>query len=72
MANHPLTSFRTANNLTKAELAALLGVSRATVTRWENGERRPAGPALQGIASKTGIPARELRPDLAEMIEAAP
>ena len=49
------------------DLARLLRVHKATVTRWD----RSGVPVdhLKAVSSKTGIPARLLRPDLAEIIE---
>jgi transcriptional regulator with XRE-family HTH domain len=68
---HPLTVYRRAQvpPLSKAELAARLRTSRASVTRWENGARKIAATLLPEIAALTGIPARALRPDLAELID---
>lgn len=57
--------------LTQHGLAALLDVSRTTVARWEAGVRKTDRDLLQKIKAKTGIPARLLRPDLAELMEAA-
>jgi transcriptional regulator with XRE-family HTH domain len=33
--------------LTQRELAGVIGVSRATVSRWESGRRIPRGPTLR-------------------------
>jgi transcriptional regulator with XRE-family HTH domain len=68
METHPLTAFREEHDLTKAALAALLGVSKASITRWENGRRKPDRAALIRIKNKTGIEPRELRPDLVGML----
>lgn len=68
MSSHPLTVYRTSRNISKTELARLLGTSRANVTRWEKDNRRPGKDLLRVICKKTGIPAWELRPDLVEMI----
>jgi transcriptional regulator with XRE-family HTH domain len=68
---HPLTKYRKAHGLSKTALAAELGVSKASVTRWESGDRKPDQGAVLAIFKKTGIPPRALRPDLANMIEAA-
>ena len=68
---HPLTAYRKRQQppLTKAELAALLRTSRAAITRWESGLRKIDERLLPSIVAQTGIPARELRPDLAELME---
>ncbi len=47
-------------------MADELGVSRLTVVRWESGERKIGRPLLPMVAEKTGIPAKDLRPDLLE------
>jgi DNA-binding transcriptional regulator YiaG len=66
---HPLTAYREANRLSKAALAALLSTSRANITRWESGDRKPGKDMIPVITKKTGIPARKLRPDLVAMIK---
>lgn len=72
-ADHPLKTFREEHHppLTKAELADLLGVARLTVHRWETGKRRIKSDLVGSVSEKTGIPKRQLRPDLAELIEEA-
>lgn len=63
---HPIKAYRTARKLSQEALAEFLGVSRLTVLRWEN-HQRPIDPKLvPDVATKTGIPARELRPDIVE------
>ncbi len=54
--------------MSRAKLARTLGVARPTVFRWEKGERQIDAELVPGIAEKTGIPPRELRPDLAELM----
>jgi transcriptional regulator with XRE-family HTH domain len=71
MTNHPLTVYRERHGLSKTALADLLGTSRANITRWESGGRKPSRRLIPMITGKTGISPRELRPDLVEMIEAA-
>lgn len=70
---HPLERFRKLQNppMSRAELAAFLSVKRATVYRWLNGERDIDERLVPSIAEKTGIAPRELRPDLAQLIEGA-
>jgi DNA-binding XRE family transcriptional regulator len=69
---HPLRRYRAQHdNMPQVELAKLLGVSRMTVIRWETGRRKPKPSQVAQISEKTGISARELRPDLAEMLERA-
>lgn len=73
MSVHPLKSFRESQNppLSRAKLAKLLGVKRATVHRWETGKRQPEGKILKRVSKRTGIPVAQLRPDLAQLLEAA-
>jgi len=64
---HPLTKYRADQNLSQPELAERLGVGRSTVHRWESGERLIDRKRVASIAELTGIPVKELRPDLAEI-----
>ncbi len=68
MQTHPLTAYRDAHGINKSQLAQLLGTSRAAITRWESGARLPSEGLLARITKKTGISARDLRPDLARII----
>lgn len=52
--------------LSQADLAKELGVSRLTVTRWESGKRKIDPTLVPVVSEKTGIPAKELRPDIVE------
>jgi transcriptional regulator with XRE-family HTH domain len=69
---HPLRAFRLSQEppLSIAQLADLLGVGRPTVFRWETGARKIDDALIHSVSEKTGIPARELRPDLVEKHEA--
>jgi transcriptional regulator with XRE-family HTH domain len=63
---HPIKVYRTERDLSQRAMADFLGVSRLTILRWENWQR-PIDPDLvPHVAEKTGIPARELRPDIVE------
>lgn len=55
--------------MTRDQLADFLGVERPTVWRWETGERKIDEKKLSLVSEKTGIPARVLRPDLAELMK---
>jgi transcriptional regulator with XRE-family HTH domain len=70
-ANHPLKTYRETQDprLSQAALAERLGVTRHTVLRWENGGRRIDEKKVFDVARITGIPAKELRPDLVERLE---
>ena len=67
MDDHPLTEFRNLQKppLTQEQLAKLLGVTKATVSRWEARRRMPNERILLNISKKTGISVSRLRPDLA-------
>lgn len=71
MEIHPLRAYRLSRNppMSIAQLADLLGVGRPTVFRWETGTRKIDANLIHSVSEKTGIPARELRPDLVERHE---
>jgi transcriptional regulator with XRE-family HTH domain len=71
METNPLKAFRDARQISKAELARLLGVSRSIAHRWETGTRKIGPDSLARVSEKTGIPKKSLRPDLAEKMEEA-
>lgn len=64
---HPLTEYRERHALRKSDLARLLGVDRANITRWEKGHRVVALKMVRTISQKLGIPPQELRKDLADL-----
>ena len=47
---------RTADNLSQAELAELLGISRANLSQIENGHKDPGLPVLRKIAEHFNVP----------------
>lgn len=57
---HPLMAYREQRQISQAKLAEELGVTRASVSRWESGSRKPKRGLLPKIARKTGIPIDEL------------
>lgn len=65
---HPLKLYRASQTprLSQAGLAKKLGVARLTVLRWETGERKIDPSKIPTVTERTGIPAKELRPDLIE------
>jgi transcriptional regulator with XRE-family HTH domain len=68
---HPLKAFRERQDppLDQKRLAEFLGVSEPTLSRWERGIRKPGRDLLPSISAKTGIPAADLRPDLAKLFD---
>lgn len=72
VTQHPLRAYRKRQQppLKKAGLARLLEVSKTTIARWEAGIRKIDPDLLANVAEKTGIPERDLRPDLAELFSA--
>jgi transcriptional regulator with XRE-family HTH domain len=64
----PLKTFRQKQEpkLSQAALADRLGVTRLTVTRWESGARKIDPNLVPLVSEKTGIPAKQLRPDIVE------
>jgi transcriptional regulator with XRE-family HTH domain len=71
---HPLTvlaKYRDAAGKTQADLAKELEVAEMTVSRWETGDRKIGVKTLPEVSRVTGIPKRELRPDLAESMSEA-
>ena len=67
-ATHPVKAYRDEHNLTQDGFADLIGVTRTTVARWETDGRKIDTELLPTITAKTGIPAKVLRPDLAELL----
>lgn len=57
--------------LTAPQAAELVPVSRSTWFRWESGVRSIDRDLLPRMQEVTGIPAKDLRPDLARHFEAA-
>jgi DNA-binding XRE family transcriptional regulator len=71
-STHPLEAYRQRQDppMSRALLAKLLGVKRASVFRWEKGRKIDA-KLLPEISAKTGISVRALRPDLVELLDEA-
>jgi transcriptional regulator with XRE-family HTH domain len=66
-SRHPLREFRQSQCMSQEELAALLGVTVATVSRWETGDRLPDPDKLPLIEEKTGLAPAQLRPDMSKI-----
>lgn len=60
----PIVRARLKSDLTQAQFAALLGVSKRTLEQWEQGRRQPSG------AAKTLIKLAELHPEILRLIAA--
>ena len=60
----PLTAYRNTHDMSVEDLAALIGVDRTTVWRWEKG--RVPVERLGDVWKATGIPRQDLRPDIFE------
>lgn len=60
---HWLTAYRKAHGHTQEQMAALLGVSQATISMWEIGEREVGTPdMIHKIHEVTGIPKEVISP----------
>lgn len=70
MTPNAIRIYRINAGLTQKQLAELLDVERETVARWEGGRKVDAGLVAR-VAERTGIPAREIRPDLYELVGGA-
>lgn len=55
-----LIKYRDRHHLTQFEMADLLGVKRATLSKWETGDTFPKNNALIKISNTLGIPIDEL------------
>jgi transcriptional regulator with XRE-family HTH domain len=71
MDDHPIKSYRDLGKLSQQGLADRLGVTKATVSRWEAHKRKISPAILSQISARTGIPPQKLRADLAALMEPA-
>jgi putative transcriptional regulator len=48
---------RTANHVSQAVFAAMLGIGKTTVQQWEQGQKKPSGPAqrLLDLVDRKGL-----------------
>ena len=67
--SHPLRTYRQQQHMSQEEMASLLGVTVATVSRWETGDRLPDPDKLPLIEEKTGLAPAQLRPDMSKIFE---
>jgi transcriptional regulator with XRE-family HTH domain len=63
-----LKTYRKDKKLSQKAAAESVGVFRETWARWESGAHKISAERLPVVSEKTGIPKRELRPDLAEVM----
>jgi len=47
VAPDDIKRIRTANHVSQAVFAAFLGIGKTTVQQWEQGQKKPSGPALR-------------------------
>lgn len=68
---HPLRTYRLSKTPRQSQddLAQQLGVSRLTVLRWETGISKIDESNVVNVARSTGIPVKDLRPDLVKRLE---
>jgi transcriptional regulator with XRE-family HTH domain len=55
--------------MTVKGLADQVGRSKATISKIENNLQLPSPKLAKALSEITGIPAKELRPDLAELLD---
>lgn len=61
-----ILKYRQDHALTQEQLAEQLGITKASICRFERGERKPSVKRVDEITKITGIPRHELRPDIWE------
>jgi putative molybdopterin biosynthesis protein len=59
-----LRTFRTANNLSRADLASIADVSKRTIRRVESGEGTPSASSAIKLAAALGCEVADLWPEL--------
>lgn len=50
---HPLTAYRAANGLTLEAFGNIVGATKGTVWKWENGKAIPRPPYMRKISEST-------------------
>lgn len=56
MAKITLKAARVNKELTQAKAAQMLGISKKTLQRWENGKSFPTPPKIDAICEVYGVP----------------
>ena len=69
-AIHPIRAYRERQTprLSQQQLGEKIGVTRFTIMRWEGGSPID-DERLDDVVRETGIPAKELKPDLIEKLQ---
>jgi transcriptional regulator with XRE-family HTH domain len=62
-----LTAYINASGISRADLCAKAGISRAHLSLIEAGERKIGPQKVRGLADALGLSIRDLRPDLANL-----
>lgn len=58
--------YRDANGLTQGQMGERVGVTAATISRWENAKREPRSEERRRLAEVIGVPVAELLEPVAE------
>jgi transcriptional regulator with XRE-family HTH domain len=59
-----LHAWKTSNKKSDVEIAEIVGVSQATISRIKNGKQKPSPDTAEKLSRLTGIPAWEfIKPD---------
>lgn len=65
---HPLKAYRKRTKTSLQALGGMIGRSKATLSRIERGKQPITEELLKPLSDATGIPAADLRPDLAKLL----
>lgn len=68
IVDHPLRRWRKRQCITLRDVAKMIGLSAAALSRYETGSRKPPAKHIPALVRVTGIPAREFRPDIWELL----
>lgn len=63
---NPIREYRLNNGIQQQTLAALFGISKGDLSRWESGKRAIPILKCSAVSKATGIPREVLRPDVFE------
>lgn len=71
ISTSPIRRFRDDHKLTQADLGERVGVTAATISRWEQGLREPRGEQRRRLCEVIGIPVGKLLAEIEPQAEAA-